>query len=111
MSQSHETRLRLTKGDYGIPLSIYLAPHCSNCGAELLPADLIVFIVERAERPLISKSTTWRDVTTAGGYYTLSMDKAEADELDVGLYTWRIRLVRNGVVRHTLATDTLEVVP
>lgn len=110
MFQATGTRLRLTKGDYGIPLSVHLAPHCDDCGEDMLPTDELELVVERSGVPLITKRTTWERVLGNDGYYTIAFDEDEARGLNTGLYTWRVRLVRDGEVRHTLVTDTLEVV-
>lgn len=101
----------MTKGDYGVPLPIHLASHCESCAETLLPTDVLRVTIERAGYPLVTKQTTWDSVQAAEGYYTISLTKNESDGLDFGLYTWRVRLLRSGELRHTLVTETLEVVP
>lgn len=110
MFQARGLRLRLTKGDYGVPLPIQLMPACEACGTALCQSDVLRLTIERANTPLVVKDTTWGDVQGAGGYYILTLTKAETDALDLGIYTWRVFLLRNGEVRHTFVTQTLEVV-
>lgn len=110
MFQAQGTRLKLTKGDYGIPLTIHLAAHCEACGGDIQPTDEIELVVERRGVPVIIRKTTWKRVLADEGYYTIAFGEEAVKRLHMGLYTWRVRLVRDGEVRHTLVTDTLEVV-
>lgn len=110
MFQARGLRLRLTKGDYGVPLPIHLVPACEDCGTALCQTDVLRLTIERANTPLVVKNTTWGDVQGTGGYYILALTKEEADALDLGIYTWRVCLLRDGKVRHTFVTQTLEVV-
>lgn len=102
--------LRLTKGDYGIPLSVHLMSCCDTCNDDLSPTDEIHLIIERGGKTLIKKKTTWAAVKADDGYFTNVITADEAKLLDCGLYTWRIRVLRKGEIRRTLLTDTLEVV-
>lgn len=104
------TRLRMSRGDYGIPLTIHLAAHCKACEDDLLPTDEIRLSVEQGGTKIISRSTTWGSVEADDGRYTITLTKDETKKLHVGLYTWRVKLIRAGLVRHTLVADTLEVI-
>lgn len=104
------TRLIMTRGDFGAPLSIHLQAHCAACAEELYPTDAFEVRIEHGGEAFVTRRTTWKAVQAEDGYYTLLLTEAEAKLLDVGLYTWRVILIRDGELRDTLVTDTLEVV-
>lgn len=110
MPEAEGMRLRLTKGDFGVPLPICLTPHCKVCGEELVDTDVVRLTVERGGIALVTQETTWGTIQAADGYCTFALTADEAQLLDWGLYTWRICLLRDGELRNTLVTDTLEVV-
>lgn len=110
MFLAHGLKLRMTQGDFGIPISIHLKAHCESCGEQLFPTDVIRLVIERANTPLVTKEATWETVQACDGYFKFSLTEQETGGLDYGLYTWRACIVRESEVRNTLVTDTLEVV-
>lgn len=105
-------RLRLTKGDYGEVMPISLAAHCDNCDDNLLEEDVVRLTVERGDVELIRRDVTLRELKDLyDGEYPFAIEKEETKLLDIGLYTWRARLLRHGHLRATLIAETLEVVP
>lgn len=111
MFTSRGTRLFLRRGDFGQPLAIRVTEHCDTCGAGMEETDIVRIEITRAMDLLVMREISWSELTTTDGLLNLTIAESESALLRVGLYTWRVVLIREGEVLNTLMQSTLEVLP
>lgn len=111
MFEAHGRDLYMTKGDYGIPIILHLAVPCAECGGELKSDDLIRVELCRCGKTVVAKETDYGSLDMMDGLMVLELTEAESALFRVGLYSWRVLLVRDGVTRNILLEGNLEVVP
>lgn len=104
-------RLRMTRGDYGVPLTLHVIEHCKECGEDLEPDDRICAALLRSGREVFSRKSSIEEVEGNDGLMELYFSKEEAAAINLGLYAFRVLLLRDGEVHNTLLTTILEVVP
>lgn len=104
-------RLRMTRGDYGVPLMLHVIEHCQCCGEELEPDDVIRVEILRGGQALFAQEATYADLEEDNGILELLLTPEEASIMPLGLYTFQVLLIRAGEVRNTLLTSILEVIP
>lgn len=107
----HNGRLRMTRGDYGVPLTLHVIKHCEECGGDLEPDDVIRATLLRSGKEIFSRESSIEELKGEEGLMELYFKKEETAAIDLGLYTFRVLLLRDGEVHNTLLTTILEVVP
>lgn len=102
MTKIQGKTITISEGDHGVPIPIAVRT-CCQCTEELLDSDELVFTVSKGSRTLVERRKSWGALREDGGAFSLILEQEEAEALTAGLYTWRIRLVRAGAARNTLA--------
>lgn len=108
---SDNGRLRMTRGDYGVPLRLHVIEHCRDCGDELEPDDRIRAEILREGRVLFAREASREDLEADDGVMELYLTAEEAVDMPLGLYAFRVLLLREGTVRNTLLASIVEVIP
>lgn len=101
----------MTRGDYGVPLTLHVIEHCEECGEDLEPDDSVCATLLRSGQEIFSRKSSIKEVKENEGLIELYFTKEEAAAIDLGLYAFRVLLLRDGEVHNTLLTTILEVVP
>lgn len=109
--RSDNGRLRMTRGDYGVPLQLCVMERCRACGDELEPDDRIRAEILREGRALSAWEVAWEELKADGGVMELYLTAEEAAQMPLGFYAFRVLLLREGTVRNTLFASIVEVVP
>lgn len=104
-------RLRMTRGDYGVSLSLHITEHCEACGSSLDPEDVIRAELLREGRSVFCREASYKEITEDDGMMELSLTKEEAETISLGLYAFRVVLLRGGQINNTLLASILEVLP
>lgn len=99
--------VRMTRGDYGVPLPIRVREACADCADGLMENDELRFIVARGAGEFLWRKTTLCEVETNSGIWPVTLTKDEADAMPPGRYRWSIALLRDGVLRNTLLGPAL----
>lgn len=106
-----EGRLRMRRGNYGVPLTLHVIEHCQECAEELEPEDIIRAEMLRGGRSVFVREETMEDLEASDGMMELYLTPEEAEQIELGLYAFQVLLLREGEVRNTLMETVMEVVP
>lgn len=104
-------RLRMTLGDHGVPLLLRVSRYCPKKGDGPEAKDRIRAELLQSGKRVFAREIAYGELEAAQGIMELFLTPEEAEKLSLGLYTFRVLLLREGEVRNTLFTTTLEVVP
>lgn len=107
----HEGRLRMTRGDYGIPLILHIIEHCKECLDDLEPSDVVRAEILKNGIAVYTKENSLEDLEATDGMMEIYLTPQEAEGIDLGLYAFRVNLIREGQIHNTLLSSILEVIP
>lgn len=104
------TTLKMTRGDYGVPVPIRVRPHCAACDGSFLDDDTILLEVTKGGKVFVRRRETWGDIQAHDGFMTLELTQEESQGMALGVYSWRLLWLREGEVQNCLIRALLEVV-
>lgn len=110
MFLANGTRLKMTRGDYGVTVPIRVKSHCGACESNISSDDQIILQVIKGDCVKVSKVVTWKNLQEADGIFQLEFSKEESAALDLGVYAWRLVWYRPGEICHSLLRSVMEVV-
>lgn len=102
-------RLVLTRGDYGVVLPVRIKTACEDCADDIMGTDEIRVEITRDGETMVQQTALWSEAEANCGVLNVALTKEESEALDVGLYTWKVLLLRAGKVRNTRMSMVLEV--
>lgn len=102
-------QLFLTKGDFGVLLPIQVKTTCESCASTIQGTDVLQLEVCKGDQVCVIRELPWAQVQAAEGIFVLELTQQESEQLEVGVYVWRLKLRREGEFQNTLLRSTLEV--
>lgn len=110
MTIVNDNKMRLSRGDFGVPIPVELIPDCKDCEIDLLNSDRIRLEIQQDGEPLVVREKTWEELREAEAVLLLELTKEESESMMVGVYAWTVYLLRAQDMRMTLIRSALEVV-
>lgn len=97
------TDIYMPVGDYGVPLPLSVKACCKACAQDLLDTDQVRFAVTRGGGELVRRDWTLSDLEATDGEFEVVLTEEESAGLPVGVYAWRLCLLRGGELRGALS--------
>lgn len=94
--------VRMTRGDFGIPLPIRVTECCVDCVDGLLDEDVLRVTVARGDMVYVTREKAFGALQGDSGTWVLTLTEDEAKAMPPGRYRWSVALLRAGVLRNTL---------